>query len=55
LRRVTDLPAPLPTPAAEVEGAEPEVEGIKLEHPYDIITRVKIDLEPYVLLLQVRD
>lgn len=34
--------------AGEEKEAEPH-----LDHPYDIITRVRIDLEPYVLLVQV--
>lgn len=38
----------------EIEENEKEAES-RPEHPYDILTRVQIDLEPYVLLLQVRD
>ena len=33
-------------------GEEKEVE-LQLDHPYDILTSVRIDLEPYVLLVQV--
>ena len=36
---------------AEVAGEKEE--EAKLDHPYDILTRFKIDLEPYVLLVQV--
>lgn len=33
-------------------GEEKEVEP-QLDHPYEVLTRVNIDLEPYVLLVQV--
>ena len=36
------------------EGPEEEVVEEEQEHPYDVITRTKLDLEPYVLLLQVK-
>lgn len=49
LQRIADLPSS-PTVPAETEGVEKEAES---EHPYDIITRVQIDLESYVMLLQV--
>lgn len=48
LSRVTDMRS-TPKPA-EVEGVE---KGTASEHPFDIITKVQIDLEAYVLLLQV--
>ena len=35
------------------EGVEKQAESEELDHPYDMLTRVQIDFEPYVLLLQV--
>ena len=37
------------------EGEEKKAESEELDHPYDMLTRVQIDFEPYVLLLQVRN
>lgn len=39
---------------AQEEGADKEAESEELDHPYDMLTRVQIDFEPYVLLLQVK-
>ena len=39
--------------AGSMETKGEEEEGVESEHPYDIITRLQLDLEPYVLLLQV--